>query len=133
MPPTTSNIGTARNYLRAIGQFATGDALAQFFDPQVVQEQFPNRLLPNGSRCGLEEMLRGAERRQKLPRSQSHQIHHELGGHCVALEVTWLGTLEIPFQNLAAGASMRARLAGFFEFRDGRIVAQRNYGCFDPR
>jgi ketosteroid isomerase-like protein len=32
----------------------------------------------------------------------------------------------------AAGGEMRAYFAVFFEFRDGKIVAQRNYDCFDP-
>jgi ketosteroid isomerase-like protein len=27
---------------------------------------------------------------------------------------------------------MRARFAAFIEFRDGRIVRQRNYDCFEP-
>ena len=31
-----------------------------------------------------------------------------------------------------AGSVMRARFAQFFEFRDGKIVAQRNYDCFYP-
>jgi ketosteroid isomerase-like protein len=27
---------------------------------------------------------------------------------------------------------MRAHIAAFLEFRDGRIVAQRNYDCYEP-
>ena len=133
MPTATSNLERARNYLRAIEQGATGDALSTFFDPAVVQEEFPNRLTPNGARRTLPDLLLSAERGQKLLSSQSFEIHNQVeSGHQVALEVTWAGTLKVPVQNLPAGAKMRARFAVFLEFRDGRIVAQRNYDCFDP-
>ena len=39
--------------------------------------------------------------------------------------------LAIPFGTLTAGSEMRCHSAMFLEFRDGRIVAQRNYDCFD--
>ena len=133
MPTATSNLETARKYLKAIEQGATGDSLARFFDPAVVQEEFPNRLAPNGARRSLPDLLLGAERGQKLLSSQSFEIHNQLeNGNQVALEVTWVGTLKTPVQNLPVGAKMRARFAVFLEFRDGRIVAQRNYDCFDP-
>ncbi|MGH7456119.1 MAG: nuclear transport factor 2 family protein [bacterium] len=50
----------------------------------------------------------------------------------VALEVLWTGTLAIPFGSLPAGGQMRAHFAMFLEFRDGKIVPQRNYDCFEP-
>ena len=34
--------------------------------------------------------------------------------------------------SLAAGQDMRVSSAMFLELRDGRIVAQRNYDCFEP-
>lgn len=133
MSPARRNAEIAREYLKAIELGATGDAMARFFDPDVVQEEFPNRLVPQGGRRGLAELLDGAERGQKVLSSQRYEIHSEMEiGDRVALEVTWLGTLKIPFQNLSPGAQMRARFALFLDFRDGRIVAQRNYDCFDP-
>lgn len=133
MTTKASNLARARKYLQAIEEGATGEALAQFFDPAVVQEEFPNRLMPNGARRTLADMLVGAERGQALLSSQSYEIHNALEmEERVALEVTWSGTLKVPFQNLPVGAKMRARFAVFLEFRDGRIVAQRNYDCFDP-
>ena len=53
-------------------------------------------------------------------------------GNTVALEVIWTGTLAIPFGALAAGSQMRCHSAIFLEFRDRKIVAQRNYDCFEP-
>jgi hypothetical protein len=33
---------------------------------------------------------------------------------------------------LAAGTTLRGRFASFLELRNGRIVSQRSYDCFDP-
>ena len=85
------------------------------------------------ARRTLPDLLLGAELGQKVLSSQSFEIHNEVeSGHQVALEVTWAGTLKVPVQSLPVGAKMRARFAVFLEFRDGRIVTQRNYDCFDP-
>jgi predicted ester cyclase len=123
----------AREYLRAIEAGETGENLARFLDPEVMLEEFPNRLSPQGRRSGLAQALEAAERGQKLLAGQSYEIHSVIeNGERLALEVTWIGTLKIPVENLPAGSQMRARFAVFLEFRNARIVAQRNYDCFDP-
>jgi predicted ester cyclase len=123
----------AREYLRAIEAGETGENLARFFDPELMLEEFPNRLSPQGRRSGLAQALEAAERGQKLLAGQSYEIHSVIeNGERLALEVTWIGTLKIPVENLPAGSQMRARFAVFLEFRNARIVAQRNYDCFDP-
>jgi ketosteroid isomerase-like protein len=124
---------TARQYLAAIEQGATGDALAAFFAPDVVQEEFPNRLTPNGARRGLAEILEAAVRGRQVTTSQRYTVVNTIAsGDQVALEVEWSATLAIPFGSIHAGGEMRARFAVFLEFRDGKIVRQRNYDCFEP-
>jgi ketosteroid isomerase-like protein len=54
------------------------------------------------------------------------------GDDQVAMEVIWTGTVRDAAGPFAAGQALRARFALFMEFRDGRIVRQRNYDCFDP-
>ncbi|CAN5662358.1 hypothetical protein BH10CHL1_BH10CHL1_26430 [soil metagenome] len=133
MSTTSTNLEIAQRYLQAIEQGATGATLAAFFAPDVVQEEFPNRLLPQGTRRDLAALLDGAERGQKVLSGQRYEIQHELvNGNFVAFEVIWLGTLAIPLGALAVGDNMRAHFAVFLEFRDGKILAQRNYDCFDP-
>ncbi|MGA8145708.1 MAG: nuclear transport factor 2 family protein [Candidatus Acidiferrales bacterium] len=130
---TAGNLVTARNYLQAIERGATGEALAQFFTSDVVQELFPNKLAPQGGRFGLPQMLAAAEKGRQMLSSQHYEIQREMeSGNRVSLEVLWTGTLAGPVAGLQAGAQMRAHFALFLEFRDGKIPAQRNYDYFDP-
>jgi hypothetical protein len=48
------------------------------------------------------------------------------------MELLWTGTLDIALGPLPIGADIRAHFAVFLEFRDGRIIGQRNYGCYEP-
>ena len=127
------NLAAARRYLRAIEGGVTGEALAAFFVADVVQDEFPNRLVPQGAQRGLDEILAGAVRGQQVVASQTFAVLNALvGGDQVALEVQWHATLAVPVGSIPAGGAMRARFAIFLNFRDGKIARQRNYDCFDP-
>ena len=136
MPSTeneTPNVSTARQYLDALGRLEGPEVIGQFLHPDVVQQEFPNRLTPQGARRDRQGMLRGVERGKQLLTAQRYEVHNVLAvGDQVALEVTWTGTLAVALGTLPAGGEMRARFATFLEFREGRIVAQRNYDCFEP-
>lgn len=136
MPPDSqaeSNLATVHRYLAALEVGATGDALAAFFTSDVVQEEFPNRLVPAGARRDLAALLEGAERGQLVMRSQRYEVLNAIAaGDQVALEVQWTGTLAIDLGSLAAGSEMRARFGVFLVLRDGRIARQHNYDCFEP-
>jgi ketosteroid isomerase-like protein len=133
MISAAANFGHARRYLEAIERGATGDELAQFFTSDAVQEEFPNRLMPQGARRDLAAILDAAARGRKAMSSQSFRILHAVSeGNSLALEVEWTGTVAVPFGDLPAGGKMRARFAVFLEYRDGKIAAQRNYDCFEP-
>jgi ketosteroid isomerase-like protein len=120
-------------YLTAIEQGATGAALAEFYDPAVIQEEFPNRLMPTGARRGLAEIQAAAESGQKVLSAQRYEVLNALvQGDEVALEMQWSGTLAVPFGALAAGDDMRARISSFITLRDGKIISQRSYDCFEP-
>jgi ketosteroid isomerase-like protein len=130
---TNGNLEIAREYLRSIERGTTGDALARFFAPDVVHEEFPNRLSPKGRRSTLADMLKGAETGQKILLKQHYEIQREIEmGERVALEVIWTGTMAVPVGDLKTGQEMLAHFAVFLDFHNGKIVAQRNYDCFDP-
>ena len=77
-------------------------------------------------------MAEAFEKGRKLLSSQSYELKSFVAeGDRLAIEVLWAGTLALAFGNLAAGSQMRAHSAMFFQFKDGKIISQRNYDCFE--
>jgi ketosteroid isomerase-like protein len=126
-------VSLVRAYLTALESGAVGDDLAQFFTPDAVQIEWPNQLNPKGGASDLPTILRRAEQGQKLLREQRFEVHTAVAQDAqVAVEALWTGTLATSLGGLAAGATMRAHFAMFFELENGRIKRQRNYDCFEP-
>jgi ketosteroid isomerase-like protein len=127
-----SNLEVARRYLESVGQGRPENNLA-FFAEDVVQVEFPNRLVPDGATRDLAALREAAGRGSKVMTAQRYEVLNAMAaGDQVAVEVNWIGTLAVPFGNIPAGGEMRARFAIFLTFRDGKIVRQHNYDCFDP-
>jgi len=135
----TANLETARRFLAAIeastdtSSTATADGADTFYAPDVVQEEFPHRFVPAGGRRDLDGLRAAAERGRAVLSGQRFHVRAAYAvGETVILEVLWVGILAIAIGALAAGQEMRAHFAVFLEFRDGKIVRQRNYDCFEP-
>lgn len=127
------NLHIIERYLRAIQDDAPFAVLRDFFTDDVVQEEYPNRLVPNGATRGLEDLALANERGRKVVTRQTYDIISSMAmGERVAVEVLWTGTLAVPLGSIPAGGMMKARFAVWFELRDGRIRSQRNYDCFEP-
>lgn len=123
----------ARAYIAAVEGGAVGDDLAAFYHPDVVQHEFPNRLVPSGAQRELDDILRGAESGSRLMERQIYDIHTvtELGDR-VILEYTWTGYPRTLVGTVRPGEAMRARICQVIEYEDGLIIRQRNYDCFEP-
>jgi ketosteroid isomerase-like protein len=122
----------AREYLESIG---TADELGglRFFADDVIQIEFPNRLVPNGATRDLAALRDAAERGRKVMTAQRFDVLNAIASDDqVAVEAIWTGTLAVPLGSIPAGGQMRARFAIFLTYRDGKIVRQHNYDCFDP-
>jgi ketosteroid isomerase-like protein len=133
MASLAENLAQARAYSRAIENGEEFDELRKFFGADVMLETLPNRLVPRGSRDDLAGMRAASERGKKVMASQKYEVTNELAsGDQVALEVNWTGTLAVSYETIPKGGQMHARFAMFLQFRDGKIVSQRNYDCFDP-
>jgi len=133
MTSEAANLATIRAYLQALEDGAVGETLARFFTPDARQVELPNRLNPGGGNSDLATLVRRAEQGQKMLRSQRYEVQSEIAqGDRAAVEATWTGILAVPLGSLAAGATMKAHFAMFFELSEGRIRSQRNYDCFEP-
>jgi ketosteroid isomerase-like protein len=132
--PEQDNVERVRAFFAAISSGASEGELARFYAADVVQEEFPNRFLPNGATRGLKELQEASARGKKAMSSQRFEILNLVAeGDTVVVESSWEGTLAVPIGDTTpAGTVMRARFAQVFEFRDGLIAGQRNYDCFYP-
>ncbi len=131
-PEEQANLDTVRTYLAALESGKAGAVLRSIFTEDIRQIELPNRLNPSGQQSDLAGMLQREEQGRKVLRSQRYEILSEVAqGSRVALEALWTGILAVPLGTLTSGSEMRAHLAIFFEFRDGRIALQRNYDCFE--
>lgn len=128
-----ANVIRARDYIAAMARGASREKLASFLAPNVVQQEFSNRVAPQGVRRNLAQMLESYERGKQLLASQSYEIRNAFGAAaCVALEVEWRGKLAVSAGGIPAGTNFHAHFSVILEFLGGRIVAQHNYDCYDP-
>jgi len=123
----------AKAFVNSVEAGVPPASIEAFYHPDIVQEEYPNLLLPNGAVRRFDDLRAANEKARSILRSQRFEIINAVrSGDHVALESLWTGTFSVAIGTLPAGAPMRARFAQFFEFRDGLIWRLRNYDCFDP-
>lgn len=107
--------------------------LDELFDSRVEQIEWPNLFKPQGDRRSLEQMKSGVAKAKLMLSSQSYEISREVSvDNCVVLELIWRGSSKIEHPPLSVGQELQAHCVAVFDFADGKIVAVRNYDCFDP-
>jgi ketosteroid isomerase-like protein len=120
-------------YYGAIAHGMTDLEWERWFAPEVVQEEFPNRLLPGGAQRDLRGLREAAARGALLMGRQTFQVLTLLAsGSTVVVEAEWRGQVRQDVGPFMAGTEVRTRFAQVLELRDGKIVALRNYDCFYP-
>jgi ketosteroid isomerase-like protein len=126
------NLALARQFVSAVERGAS-DEVAALLAEDVLHEEFPNRLMPQGATRDKAAILAAGERGKQAMASQRYEVLNAVAsGGQVALELRWTGTLALPLGSLPAGGEMRARYAIFLEFKGGRVWRVRNYDCFEP-
>ncbi len=129
----TSNASVVRQYLQAVESLGPLEDVAAFYGPDVVFQEFPNRIAPQGRIRRAGDLNAAYQKGQQLLRSQTYAVQRIVeAGDEVAVELEWTGVLAIPVMNLPAGSEMKAFVAMFLTFRGGKIISQRNYDCYPP-
>jgi ketosteroid isomerase-like protein len=127
------NLQVALNLFKAIEEKRNSEVLAEFYHPDVVQEEFPNRITPHGARRRLPDLMESFDRGKVLMSKQVYEVKKATAnGDTVLLELFWRGELAIAFGTLQAGDELHAHIATVLEFFEGKIISQRNYDCFEP-
>jgi ketosteroid isomerase-like protein len=126
-----SNADLTRAFLHS---FETRDGSnASYYAADVIQREFPNAFTKAGATRNREALLRGMEAGKRSTSGERYEIVKLVAeGDEVAVEAIWTATLNVAVGSLAAGHTMRAYLAIFLTWREGKIIAQRNYDCFEP-
>src|SRR5687768_10585678 len=115
------NLALARRYLRALETEADPEMLREFFTEDVVQREYPNRLVAEGATRDLAAMVAGNKRGRTLLGNQRYDARTALvEGDAIALEISWSAVLKVPIGKLAPGDTMRAEFGVFLTFRGGR-------------
>ncbi len=132
--PVNSNLDKAKAYIELFNdRTAVAAQFFPFWHEDIQFRELPNLISPHGSNRNREVMAAGiAQGTQILARQQYTILNAIESRDTVVLEVDWEGELAIPFGAVPAGATLRAHIAMFLEFLDGRIIRQRNYDCYEP-
>src|SRR5689334_17125222 len=122
-----------RDMYAAISANAPFGELATFFHPDAEQVEYPSLMRPAGHRRPLSEMADGAELGRQIIRSQDYDVHTVVEqDDQVAVQLTWTAVLAQEVGGLAAGSRLVAHVAAFYLFRDGLVLRQSSYDCYEP-
>jgi ketosteroid isomerase-like protein len=125
-----TNLDRAKSYFSAIEARADVNS---YFAGDVVQREFPNRLLPRGATRDLAALNEARERGRHAVQGERYEIVNAVEqGDRLALEVIWSATLLVAVGSIPVGGTLRAHFGVFLHYREGLIAAQHNYDCFDP-
>lgn len=127
-----NNLELAIKFIQAISEGKTGEDLNKFYDESVHQIEYPNLLTKKITEREINALKEASIKGKQVISSQNYEIVRTYScGNTVIIEAIWTGQLSIPLGKLQAGDEMKAYFAQFFEFRDGKIIKQRNYDCFE--
>jgi ketosteroid isomerase-like protein len=126
-------IDRAKAFVAAVAAGCPRETVEAFYAEDIVQEEFPNLLLPKGAVRDFINLRAAHDRSRHSISSQSHEVVNAIAsGNTVVLETRWTATLAAGTGSHGEGDRTQARVAQFFEFRNGLIFRIRSYDCFDP-
>jgi hypothetical protein len=97
-------IERAKAFAKAVAFQAPWAGIEAYYARDVLQEEFPNRLLPTGAVRDLEGLREGGAKGRQVITTQTVEIVNALSsGQCVVLEGIWTGTLAVGFGELKPG------------------------------
>ena len=128
------NLELARRYIELVADPSSRlEDLKPLFDEQIVWREMPNKFAPMGRTSDFATATASFQKgRAFLPR-QTYTIRYAIAsGDTVAMEISWTGEVAQEIGPFAAGTQLKAELATFIRFLDGKIVSQTDYLCYHP-
>ncbi|MES2702869.1 MAG: nuclear transport factor 2 family protein [Bacteroidota bacterium] len=131
--PQEDILALAADFILTLQNRTSFHDLLRFYHPDVEQIEFPNTLSRNTVVRTLADLESASAKGMTVLQKEVYNITQSYCiGNTVIIEATWTGTLGMPMGDIPIGGEMKANFAQFFEFKDGKIIRQRNYDCFQP-
>ena len=128
------NLELAKRYIELVSNPSTEpEDLKAVFDESLIWREMPNLFAPSGRVNDYATALASfGKGREYLP-NQTYSLRQALAsGDTVALEIGWAGEVAKSIGVFSAGTQLSAQLAIFLRIRDGKIMSQTDYPCYDP-
>lgn len=128
------NTAVLNKYLHLIETFSEDhDALKSLLDANVEFVEYPNAINPKGQVRKLEQALKGLEMGRKILAWQKYAVNEILEGvDRLFVEANWSGQVAADVGPLKKDQRLTAHCAMRFDFKDGKIIRQVNYDCYEP-
>jgi ketosteroid isomerase-like protein len=95
--------------------------------------EHPNAISPSGGVRNREATIQGFLAGKNLLREQSFDVHEiVVAGDRAAVRLTWHGVVGIDAGPFVAGPELVAEIASFLTVRDGQVVEQETFDCYQP-
>ncbi|HEX8651787.1 MAG TPA: nuclear transport factor 2 family protein [Pyrinomonadaceae bacterium] len=129
-----TNLRLTEQYLDMFNHPSTTiEDVKAYLDESIVWREMPNRFAPLGRTGDLPTILTSWEKGREYVPEQTYTLRRAVAcGDSVALEIGWKGRVTKALPPFSAGTELSARIAIFLRFRDGKIVSQTDYPCYDP-
>lgn len=128
----SGNLLTVAQLLFAAIERGDREALLRLYAEDAVQIEYPNRLKSKGDRRPPSAMAADLAKGKAILRKERYTVVNAVeAADALALQVAWEGVLAVPIGALKPGDTMRTFSGMFLKFRDGKIVEQHNYDCFE--
>jgi len=136
--PTIGRVSEAesvvRRYYDVVADLSSGaDDLQPLLARDLRVTEHPNPISPNGGVRDREATIQGFLAGKNLLREQSFDMHEiVVAGDRAAARLTWRGVVGIDAGPLVAGQELVAEIASFLTVRDGQVVEQETFDCYQP-
>ena len=129
----TGNAQLVRGLVETIARNEPAETLSAYWHPDAEQVELPSLMRPHGHTRKLAEMLEGYRAGAGFLLRQHYDIHNVVDdGDQVAVQLRWTATTAVDAGALPAGTDLVAHVAVFYRFRDGKILRQSSYDCYEP-
>ena len=112
---------------------STAQGLKEFYDEAVEWQEMPHRFAPTGQIRNFASLQVAFTKGRELTAQQSYVLDDVVvSDNAAALQISWGMTFAQALGDMAAGAKLSGKLAIFFRLKDGKIIRQTDYLCYDP-